>query len=279
MQRTIKLHFVENFSEGESDKQLEAMGKVFELTGPEEADVFYCASIFKLQDAIRLQKQYNKPTVVYCWDYYKWVHDGNEYVWRRYADFMKEASLIFVPSHAQQLRLKELLDLDSVVVPTGIPEYKKYKVTDGNFILDPVRYYPEENGKWAEKAAEELGIPIVHSEHQFTEDEFRQLVASCTFMTCVYREASTGGLTLMEGMRMGKPALVSDSPYMGARDYLGDKGYYFKYDDFEDLKKQMKSLWEKRPKVKDGKKYVDENFNYDVMAQKLKKHICDLKKS
>lgn len=273
MPKAIKLHFIENFSEGDTDRQLLAMKEVFEFTGPEDADVLYLASIFKLQEAMQLKALYKKPIVVYCWDYYLWKHNS-DHLWQTYAAFLRKADLILVPSKAQQLRLKELLELDSVVVKTGIPIYDE-EVTDGNFILDPVRYYPEENEKWAEKAAEELGIPLIHSEHQYSAEEFQKLVASCTFLTCAYREASTGGLSLVEGLYLGKPALVSDSPYMGAVDYLGDKGYYFKYDDFEDLKKQMKMLWETRPKV-DAKEHMKE-FTYQNMAKNLCEAVRTLK--
>jgi len=273
MPRTLKLHFIENFSEGDADRQLVAMKKVFEFTTAEDADFLYLASIFKMDEARQIVINNKKPLVIYCWDYYKWVHDKGEALWQRYAAFLKRASLILVPSKAQQLRLKELLNLDSVVVKTGIPIYE-HEVTDENFILDPVRYYPEENQYWAEEAAKELGIPIIHSEHQYSEEEFKKLVASCTFLTCAYREASTGGLSLMEGAYLGKPSLVSNSPYMGASDYLMDNGYYFQYNDFEDLKKQMKMLWERRPKV-DGKKALV-GFDYDTMAQ----NICEaVKKS
>ncbi len=269
MSAPIKLHFIENFSEGDTDRQLLAMKEVFEFTGPADADVFYLASIFKLNEAMTLKAQFKKPVVVYCWDYYLWNHGKGQ--WPTYAAFLRHADLILVPSRAQQLRLKELLELDSVVVKTGIPVYEE-EVSDGNFILDPVRYYPEENEKWAEQAAAELGIPLIHSEHQYTAEQFQRLVASCTFLTCAYREASTGGLSLMEGLNLGKPSLVSNSPYMGAVDYLGDKGYYFQYNDFEDLKKQMKFLWETRPKV-DGKKHMEE-FSYQNMA----KNLCEAMK-
>lgn len=265
MSGTIKLHFIENFSEGDTDRQLVAMKKVFDFVPAEEADVFYLASIFKLQEAMVLRSLHKKPLVVYCWDYYLWKHDS-EPLWRQYAAFLRKADLILVPSTGQQRRLKELLDLDSVVVHTGIPTYEA-EVSDQNFILDPVRHYPEENQFWAEEAARQLGIPFVHSEHQFTKEGFEKLVATCTFMTCAYREASTGGLTLMEGLHLGKPSLVSNSPYMGAVDYLGEYGYYFQYDDFEDLKKQMSMLWEVRPKM-DGE--VVKKFSYENMA----KNIC-----
>lgn len=276
MPRIIKLHFVEKFTEGDKDEQLEAMRKYFEFVSLGEAEAIYCGSISVMSQAISAKFSSGKPLITYCWDYYKWAHDGaTNFNWRQYADFLKLSDLIIVPSSSQQLRLKELLDLDSVVVKTGIKTYE-HEVIDKGFILDPVRYYPEENKTWAEEVANELEIPIIHSEHQFTLEEFRELVSSCTFMTCAFREASTGGLTLMEGLNLGKPSLVSNSPYMGARDYLGDLGYYFQYNDKEDLKTQMLKLWTERPKLDMIKvaKHLEE-FSFDRMAKNLHKHICE----
>ena len=278
MPRDIKLHIVGNLSEGDSDRQIEAMGKVFELCSAEEADIIYCATISKMNDTINLLVDYQKPLAIYCWDYYKWAHEGKHpsYNWKKYAELLRKADTIFVPSSSQQLRLKELLNLDSVVVKTGITTFEA-KTSDKNFILDPVRYYPEENRDWAEKAAHKLGIPIVHTEHQIGEKEFKTLMSTCSFMTCAYREASTGGLSLMEGLYLGKPSLVSNSPYMGARDYLGEFGYYFQYDDFDDFCMKMFEMWVERPK-KRAKLYIKDEFSYDRMAVDLCEKLKRFKK-
>lgn len=277
----MKLHFVEQFSEGNTTKQKEALEKVFTLTNPTECDVIFCASIAKMSQAQTIHTQTNKPLVVYCWDYYIWAHEGrhHSYNWGKYADFLREADLIFVPSTSQQLRLKELLNLNSIVIHTGITTHDT-PISDERFILDPVRYYPEENRTWAEDAAKELNIPIVHSEHQYSEADFRKLLATCSFLTCAYREASTGGLSLMEGLYLGKPSLVSNSPYMGAKDYLGKYGTYFQYDDFNDLKAKMKEMWEKPQtfSIEETREYM-EQFSYDEMARKMKEAVCGLKKS
>lgn len=274
MQSTIKLHLVGNLSEGDTEAQIKYLSHYFDLVSPEEADFIYLATFFKLEGAMNLYALHKKPLIVYCWDYYLWNHGTGK--WPVYAAFLKRARLVVVPSKAQQLRLKELLGLDSIVIPSGVTPYEE-EVSDNNFILDPVRYYPEENERWVEKAASELGIPFIHSEHQYSRADFQKLVASCTFLTCAYREASTGGLSLMEGLYLGKPVLVSNSPYMGAVDYLGDKGYYFQYDDYQDLKEKMKYLWETRPKVKGYRSYVD-RFNYGRMAKKLCAAVKNLKR-
>lgn len=270
------MYFVEKFSEGDKDGQIEAMRQYFEFTTLEDADFIFCASISVMNMAQAARRNSLKPLVVYCWDYYLWAHQGKHtsWNWQRYAQFLKEANLVFVPSAAQQLRLSELLGIDSVVVKSGIPTYSA-ETTDGRFILDPLRYYPEENRDWAERAATQLGIPLIHSEHGYDQEEFRKLVSSCTFMTSCVREASTGALTLMEGLWLGKPSLVSDSPYQGARDYVGKYGTYFKYDDFDDLVAKMKDMWEMPSffDLSNVREYMRKEFTYDAMAKNLHENI------
>lgn len=276
MPNPIKLYFVEKFSEGDKDQQLEAMRKYFTFTNLEDCEVIFCASVVTMDTALLARANTHKPLAIYCWDYYLFAHDGRHkgWDWKRYAQMMAEADMIFVPSSAQQLRLKELLGLESIVVKSGILTYE-HEITDGGFILDPLRYYPEEQAKWAEKAAGELGIPIIHSEHQYNEEEFRKLIASCTFMTCCVPEASTGGLSLSEGLWLGKVSLISDSPYQGANDYVGSYAYGFKWDDYEDLKRVMAVLWKYRPTV-DAREYMTKELSFDKMAKGLYENIKEI---
>jgi len=275
MQKPIKLHFVENFSEGDTDQQLVAMKKVFEFTDSYDADVIFCASIDKMYEAEGC-KSGGQILATYCWDYYKWVHEGKHsgWNWKQYARFMKHCDIVFVPSSSQQLRLKELLGIDSVVVKTGIQLYPG-KPEDKGFILDPLRYYHNDpTWDWAEKAAKELDIPMIHSEHQYSHDDFRELVRTCTFMTSCVTEASTGALTLSEGLgSYGKASLVSDSPYQGAKDYLGTRAFYFKHDSFDHLKELMASLWEDRPTFIDGPDYVKKHLSFEQMAQGIYENL------
>ena len=82
-----------------------------------------------------------------------------------------------------------------------------------------------------------------------TLDDFRKTIAECSFMCTEYHETSTGGLTLLEGYRLGKPSVASDSPYEGVRDYLGDKAIYFDDNSYEDFKRVIKETWENTPKL------------------------------
>lgn len=271
----LRVYFPELQSEGDSDLQTVAMREYMDFVPQYEAEVIYCASIDMMNYALSAKRSTGKPLVTYCWDYYLWAHNnirkgGNPWDWKRYADMLIHCDLIFVPSAAQQRRLKELLNLDSTVVHTGIRRFEGIDVRDDGFILDPLRYYPEEASGWAEKAANELGIPVVHSEHAYTDDEFRKLLATCSFMTCCVSEASTGGLSLMEGLWLGKPSLVSDSPYQGARDYLGDLGYYFTHDSYDSLVRTMKMIWDRRPTISQAtvERHM-KDYSFELMAKNL----------
>lgn len=281
----MKICFVENYSEANPEGLIKGLIDLGHEVTPymtNDVDAIFNASVVKMDVAIHYKLRYGHiPLVNYCWDYYKWAHEGkHSFNWPRYVEMLRMSDLIMVPSASQQLRLKELLDLNSVVVKTSIDVYD-HEVTDERFVLDPVRYYPEENKTWVEEACRQLGIKCIHSEHQFSLEQFRKLVNSCTFMTCAYREASTGGLSLMEGLWNGKPSLVSNSPYMGASDYLGEFGTYFQYDSFEDLKSKIKEMFDNPPQinVQLSRQYISQNFSAEAMAKAVEKHLCALNKN
>lgn len=273
----MKIYFVQKFSEGDGPQQVEAMRRNgFEFVPLIEAKLIYCASIFVMKNAKEALGLKKLPLVVYCWDYYLWSHEKQNMSgdWKEYAEFLASADLIIVPSSTQQRRLKELLGLDSEVVLSGVTTFE-HTTRSGNYIVEPVRHYPEENDLWAEQAAKELGYYFIHSEHQYAPEDFKDLISNCRFLVSTFREASTGGLTLPEALWLGKPSLVSDSPYMGAVDYLGPYRTTFKYDSFKDLKKKMKEMWENPPQydIPTVRKFISENLTYDIMAKKLLK-LC-----
>lgn len=240
-------------------------------------DLIFNMSAFQYEKAEAISKKFpNVQIINYVWDYYKFAHEGRHWFnWKPYAEFLKKSKLIIVPSSAQQLRLKELLNLDSVVVKTGHNMFTIEYPSDTGFVLDHMRWYPEENEKWIVNACKELGIPVIHTEHKLQSKEFENTVGACRFLACGYREASTGGLTILEGLWNGKPTLLSNSPYQGGRDYLGDWATYFQYDDFEDCKKKVKEMFENPPKIdiEKARKYITENFSYEIMAENLEREF------
>ena len=94
-------------------------------------------------------------------------------------------------------------------------------------------------------------------------------------------EASTGGLTLLEGLQHGKVSLVSNSPYMGAGEYLQDNAYYFQHDDFDDFERKVLDLWNsdkvKNVDVEKCKKFCDNHMTLDQMVKTMIARLEDLK--
>ena len=123
---------------------------------------------------------------------------------------------------------------------------------------------------WPRRACRELDIPLKESGHRLSEEEFQRTVAHCTFLCTEYEEASTGGLTLLEGFRLGKPVVVSDSKYMGARDYLGDEAIYFNNDSYEDFKETIKNTWENPPTLSlDLCREITDQYTLDKMVDEM----------
>jgi hypothetical protein len=217
------------------------------------------------------------PMVNYNWDIYSWVWDNpreGEYDYKAYGELLKESTEIWVPSEAEKKRTKKWFGLDSVVVKTACP-YFDHPTKDGRYILNPLRRIPDKNLDWFEKACDELGLPYKSTDHQHSLEEFNKLLAECTFMVSTFRELSTGGLSLIEGYYLGKSALLADSPGHGGVDYLGDKARYFKYNNFEDLKRKLLEMWENPPKIniKQARNWVEKNYSKQAMGLQIHKRI------
>jgi glycosyltransferase involved in cell wall biosynthesis len=199
-------------------------------------------------------KHYNErfpdvPMINYNWDLYEWF-DLSQPMWSEYRNLLDKSVDIWCPSEEVVMRTEEFFGLGAKcnVIKT-FARFFEYAadVEDHNFVYQPMRpYVKDRNYGWVKKATKELNIPLFESNHSLSESDFQKRIANCTFLVCEYYEASTGGLTLLEGHRLGKPVLVSDSPYMGAKDYFGDRANYFKHDDYEDFKKKISEMWNSR---------------------------------
>lgn len=193
----------------------------------------------------------NIPMINYNWDMYEWIwKQPRNYNWEGYGELLKQSIEVWCPSNEVAIRAEEFFQLGHKckIIKTFARFFNHTSINDYNYIYNPLRPYTEDrNYGWLKRACSELNIPVYESNHRLTESEFQSKIANCTFLVCEYYEASTGGLTLLEGYRLGKPVLVSDSKYMGARDYFGNNANYFKHDDYDDFKKKIIYLWNERP--------------------------------
>ena len=230
------------------------------------------------------------PIINYNWDFYGWAFDNPRgYDWVTYGEYLQKSIEVWNPSDAVINRTEEFypgIKSKCQKIITFGRFFDFDDVKDGRYLYNPIRdaYQSDPNYGNLKRACAELQIPLIDRVGQvglLSEEDFQRRVAHCSFMVCELNEMSTGGLTLLEGHRLGKSVLISDSKYMGARDYFGDRAIYFKDDDYEDFKQKLADLWNNTPtlNIKDCKNYVDTNFSLEGMVDKMHKRLVYLKES
>jgi hypothetical protein len=231
------------------------------------------------QDIIRLHSQVpHIPLYTYVWDCYEWIWDhGRGYDWAGYGELCKVSDRVFVPSEGQRQRLFQHWNIPlekSESIP-AYAQYFDYEISDEDYVCDPLRSIPDRHAGWVEKACNELGIPYNHGGRgkggkQKSWDDYKKFIANSSFIICPWYEASTGGMSLMEGYNIGKEILICDSPYMGAKDYFGDRAHYFQ-PNYDSLKEQIKYMWATRPtgpSIEDKKEFC-KGFSVESFVSNL----------
>lgn len=218
------------------------------------------------------------PVVCYNWDLYPWTKDRFDFT--TYGEVLRRAQAIWCPSQDVVLRTQEMFGLGHrCEVMHSYAEFFEAPVepSDAGFVYHPLRPYEDPQYGWSERAAAELGIEFRRGNHGLSLDEYQQTVMSCSFLVTEYVEASTGGLTLLEGFFHGKRALVCNSPYMGARDYLGDAATYFRQGDYEDFKAKFAALHRERAPVDIvANRLRMRPFHIDVFAHKVARGLHEV---
>jgi len=216
------------------------------------------------------------PIIIYLWDMYKTIWQPPiKYDWPKHIQYCKDAAEVWCPSNEVIRRAgEEGVDTSKCKLVKTWARFFDYQgeVVDKRYILQPLRAYPnDKNYGWLKKAAAELNIPVYESQNRLSEEEFQKVVAECSFMCCEYHETSTGGLTLLEGYNLGKVSVVSDSPYEGVRDYLGDRAIYFNDNNYEDFKAKIKETWENTPVLdrKECEEFCKQHPTLDDMVDQM----------
>ena len=194
------------------------------------------------------------PIVSYVLDFYKSVWTApnpHGYNWALYKHYLQKATEIWGLSNEVITRLEEEgLSKEKCSVIKIWARFFDYDgpIVDNRYILKTIRpYTSDKNYGWLERACSELDIPLKQPNHRASEQDYQKLIAECSFMCCDYHETSTGGLGLLEGYKLGKVSVVSDSPYEGVRDYLGDRAIYFNDNSYDDFKRVLRETWENTP--------------------------------
>jgi hypothetical protein len=218
------------------------------------------------------------PLFVYHWDCYSWVWDNprpHEYDYNRWGQLLRQAREIWVPSHAEQERTRDWWDLHSEVILSSIPYWEHNNVRDDGYALCTLRRLPD---PWCDefaKACSELGIPYNRPNHKLTYDAYQDLVAGCRFMVSHYDEASTGGLSLLEGYYHGKPCLITSSVRNGVRDYIGGgRSWEFQCGDHRHFRDLLQKMYEAPLIVADDhRQWVQRQFSDRRMMREMLERI------
>lgn len=221
--------------------------------------------------------------VHYCWDLYPWVVEDRAHPdrprWVHYLNELRTAAEVWVPTPPAARRVEQYAGRGALVVP---PVYCPWEpdatcpVTDSGLVVDVMRHYPgDPNADAVGRACDELGLPWVKTGASLPWAEYKKAVCSARLLVSAYREASTGSLALLDGYKLGKTVLVSDSEWNGARDVFGDRGYRFDPDNPNDLKRSIKYACEMTeacgPKrdVAERRAWVEDTYGEAAFARRV----------
>ena len=250
-----------------------------------DCDFILCSSVSQLRNLEKACSIFpNIPIINYCWDIYEWSWkkgSSSGYDWKKYGKYLSKSKEIWVPSEEVRFRIEEYYGLGdkckTIHTFARFFEADESKIVDKRYIYNPLRKIPDRNYGWLERVCEKNNLPMYVSNHRLSEEDFQKVILECSFMVCEYYEASTGGLTLLEGYYHGKPCIISDSPYMGAKEYLGDKAIYFKHNDFEDFERVVVDTWNNTPKL--NPKQTKNSFNHLKLDKMVGKMILRLREN
>lgn len=276
---------------------LRALGVKVRLEGPGDApgagrpDAIIAMGVGVMDEAFGALARFpGAPLFAYQWDTYAWHWSAprpatatfREPDYRRWGELLGRAAEIWVPSECTGRRVTQWWGLaDWRVVLSACPWWDGPAVHDGGYALCALRRLPDPWDAAFEECCAEAGVPFRRTDHDLPYEEYQRVVAGCRFLVSHYYELSTGGLTLLEGHRLGKPVLLSDSQWHGGRDYFGGRAAYFRWGDRGDFKRALRRLWGEppRPDPAECRAWVEANFGdarmcADVLARLVARGVA-----
>ena len=249
------------------------LSQLFQITfSPDEADIILQTTFtdFTWEQLYPTRSQINIPTIeniynrhkdskiyiFYIWDCYSWALNFNSvgikcngsFDWNRLQQILKFCDIVLVPNVGTQTTLASNLSVPSQVLLPWAPFFEYYNIVDKRYVaFATTTYATDPTSSWGIKACKELSIPYIstadYPKFFVDNNNYKKLVGECSFLVNTYFEASTGGLSLLEGYNLGKPILISNSTLNGANDIFGDLAYTYEYGSFTELKIEIQRLW------------------------------------
>jgi len=245
----------------------------------EDCDVIIATERTYSELTDKLHKEYpHIPLIVNNWDWYDYI-DKTKGTWPLFIQLMKEAKEVW-SGDLDTLNITEKaigIKSEFLFYIFVHPWEWKGETRDWGYIMKGSRRDPNKRVEWFERAANELGIPYKsYHLHENSRPDYIRAVKNCSFLVSASREEGIAHSPL-EASCCKKPILIPDNA--GWKDVCGDNATYFKVDDFDDFKKQMKWLWENykskeiQKKVENAYKLVNTKFLPQHMAERINERL------
>lgn len=270
------------------------------FTDPAGCSVVLCGSMRYAAVAHKTAKDRGKKLVCYCWDLYPWQlsavgEDGRPTVrasqFREYVEVLKAADLIVCPSYKAAVRVRETVGQTVRVVPSPVFGWEPppgVAVGHGEYVYDVMRPYDGDRFKDAARTAcRLLGVECWGGGERVPWDVFRTLVAQAGCLVSAVEEASTGGLTLLEGYRLGKSVVVPVMGRNGAESYFCGAGgerdgvFRFIWNSAVDLRKALRQALAADPPgpaaVEARREWVDRTYSVTAFARGIRGVLEELR--
>lgn len=293
--RHMKVWFPEYFTEahrkpgegGVLAEELRKFGIDCQLELTADCSFVFCGTIWKMNDVKAERVRHpHVPTIHYNWDLYPFqVVECNGYtranpdLWDPYLEELTTCRDIWVPSETVTNRTYEFTGRDDcTLIKTSVRPWEANKSRTPNYAVDVMRKYPDPNRDLAHEHCRAVGVNLIETQNERPWEEFKQIIANARFLISAQFEASTGGLTLVEGYWHGVPSLISNSPRHGGHEYFGCRAEYFQWDNPLLFRRKLLELMDHPPKIDidEAREWITKEYSEHAMASRMAKRFWEL---
>jgi hypothetical protein len=152
------------------------------------------------------------------------------------------------------------------------------KKTTLDYAVDVMRKYPDPNRDFAHENCKALGVRLIATQNEVPWERFKGIIANAQLLISAQYEASTGGLTLIEGYWHGVPSLISNSPRHGGHEYFGCRADYFQWDNPILFRRKLLEMMDNPPKIDtdEARSWITKEYSEYAMAERMAKRFWEL---
>lgn len=224
------------------------------------------------------------PFILWHWDFYSFV-DYEDPRWKNFIALLPRAVDIWSCGYETARQLKEIMGLESYMVPAWVDSRNFYAPPEGVLMENYVLYASSSAafGKrvdWAEKACALLKLPLKLTKQQkLPRAQYFELLAPARVYLMTAFEESNGTIPAMEAVANGVPIVLADLP--SSREVFGttcEGVHYFKPWDFGDLLVTLGRAYQAAPNETGGsaKDRILKLFSLGTVAARINTRLKEV---